>query len=725
MDKCGLYLFKRINKVSRLVSVVVLNIFILVSCREGNQTNQETDVFLFNNAPIATNVSIVDDNGGYVMTGDTITARYTYSDLEGDLEGETRFIWMRQVDTALSGSVIIEETSGSYTLTEGDSGEFIYLIVVPVAITGNLENSYIPISIFNTPNIKVNGAPSVSSISITDNNKGDVEIGDILTGQYDYEDLDNDLEGGSTFRWLRNFSPIDGATEETYTLTSEDSGKYITFSVTPIATTGVKEGVSTISRYITIGTAPILEGVARYQDVNFNSTVDNGDTVILQFNQSVIVNSATENDLALPVSGDSLGVNPIINAGPEDNEVTVVLGISPSLVIYKDFNGQTLLGSPSGIEISNQLTPDSIEGANSGIDAKATNTIDIAPGFVVRQSLGSSTSSSIALGDLDADGDLDMVAANTDDPSFVYFNDGLGSYLKSDQALGQAIDWSFSIVLGDVDGDNDLDIVRANHSKGNQIYLNDGTGKFTDTGQLIGDSAGGSFALGDIDGDSDLDMVVSFVDGVDVSIYTNDGHGAYINSGRTVGAGAGIPSLGDVDGDGDLDMVVVYASTGGFRLYKNTGTGLFIDTSQKYSAYTNSIVFGDMDGDGDLDVIERNTSSGNRIYMNDGTGVFIEPIQSIDTPFFSHHHTVGDVDNDGDLDLLVVSGNFQKNKIYLNNGSGNLTDVNLFIGRDGNQFRVGDLDNDGDLDVVLGKRSSLSYSGSGGNLVYINSLPAK
>ncbi|NIS73975.1 MAG: VCBS repeat-containing protein, partial [Deltaproteobacteria bacterium] len=61
-----------------------------------------------------------------------------------------------------------------------------------------------------------------------------------------------------------------------------------------------------------------------------------------------------------------------------------------------------------------------------------------------------------------------------------------------------------SIALGDVEGDGDIDIMEGNSVQPNRVWLNDGTGTFTDSGQGLGSSDTTSVALGDLDGDGDL-----------------------------------------------------------------------------------------------------------------------------------------------------------------------------------------------------------------------------
>ena len=69
-----------------------------------------------------------------------------------------------------------------------------------------------------------------------------------------------------------------------------------------------------------------------------------------------------------------------------------------------------------------------------------------------------------------------------------------------------------SVTFGDVDGDGDLDLVAGNNSgQANRVYVNDGAGSFTDSGQALGSRATESVTLGDVDGDGDLDLAASDV----------------------------------------------------------------------------------------------------------------------------------------------------------------------------------------------------------------------
>ncbi len=85
--------------------------------------------------------------------------------------------------------------------------------------------------------------PIINELSIN----GNLKSGQTLTGLYTYFDLENDLEGISSYRWLRDGIFISGATSITYTTKTEDIGKTITFEVTPVALTGELVGSPVVS----------------------------------------------------------------------------------------------------------------------------------------------------------------------------------------------------------------------------------------------------------------------------------------------------------------------------------------------------------------------------------------------------------------------------------------------------------------------------------------------
>jgi len=95
--------------------------------------------------------------------------------------------------------------------------------------------------------VTLNQAPTATSVSIT----GTAAVGQLLTGQYTYGDVDGDLEGTSTFRWLLD-GTVEIGTAATYTVVGADLGHSITFEVTPAAATGASPGAPATSAGVAI-----------------------------------------------------------------------------------------------------------------------------------------------------------------------------------------------------------------------------------------------------------------------------------------------------------------------------------------------------------------------------------------------------------------------------------------------------------------------------------------
>ena len=276
------------------------------------------------------------------------------------------------------------------------------------------------------------------------------------------------------------------------------------------------------------------------------------------------------------------------------------------------------------------------------------------------QNLGDSYTRSVILGDIDEDGDLDLVAGNSHgQPDKVFLNDGSGIFSDSGQNLGSS--GTYGVSVGDVDNDEDLDLIVANYAYPNQVYLNDGQGVFVDSGQLLGGSSYSTFsiALGDIDEDGDLDFVAGNTGGGGAGhenkVYVNNGAGIFVDSGQSLGSSSTKSiALADIDSDSDLDLVEGNDNYQANKVYLNDGTGTFADSGQNLgTSMTESIALGDLDSDGDLDLVAGNAEYGlnaNKIYINQCMSpfpvIYIRPDGSIDPP-------TAPIRRDGDLYILT------------------------------------------------------------------------
>lgn len=208
------------------ISVATSQTIYVRACDNAGNSSTENFAYIIttNSTPVVSAVSV----SGSAYVGETLTGLYTYSDADNDLEGASTFRWLRN-DVAISNA-----TALIYTTVFADLGKTLKFEVTPVATSGTSPGT----AVASTGTVIGNTAPVASSLSIS----GSAYVRETLTGTYTYSDADGDLEGTSTYRWLRNDIAITGATALTYTTVVTDLGTTLKFEVTPVALTGTTTG---------------------------------------------------------------------------------------------------------------------------------------------------------------------------------------------------------------------------------------------------------------------------------------------------------------------------------------------------------------------------------------------------------------------------------------------------------------------------------------------------
>ncbi len=362
----------------------------------------------------------------------------------------------------------------------------------------------------------------------------------------------------------------------------------------------------------------------------------------------------------------------------------------------------------------------------------------------ISEGYGNSTSRMVVLADFNGDNYLDAFVGNWDNQdNKVFINNADGSCTFTESNTTYPSGKTSQVKAGDLDGDGDVDVIVRNSFTGNdQILLNDGSGIFTIESFSNG-VIGNGMALGDVDGDCDLDVVIPATSGT--AIYLNDGDGSFSPGSWGFGSfgSANDINLGDLDNDGDLDIIKVPNL---IKVFFNDNSQIEPYTYQwdanagsKTTAGVGNLAPGtyyvtvtDSDGNSVVSSAEVEESSDFSIQSEvtsescpgaeDGTAsIFgtnsiqvniLDSGQSIFTGGSCRNAELGDLDGDGDLDAYIVRRG-ANDRIIINDGQGNFTlDPNEYIGNFANGVEFAELDNNPGLDIYV--------SVDGANKVLVN-----
>ncbi len=252
---------------------------------------------------------------------------------------------------------------------------------------------------------------------------------------------------------------------------------------------------------------------------------------------------------------------------------------------------------------------------------------------------GANASRGVTLGDIDGDGDLDAVIANQNGAAeTVWLNDGKGAFTAHTTTSSFGADDSQALALGDIDSDGDLDALVANTNAQNEtVWINDGVGNFLphpSVPTFNGGQDSTHIVLSDLDGDGDLDAWITNYDSVPRAntVWFNDGAGAFSDSGQALGdSNSRQAAMGDLDGDGDLDVLVANTYGEANTVWENDGAGYFTPNSGTFgfgASDSNALALGDLDGDRDLDGLVANDNGQTQtVWFNRNTVTLTGPTE--------------------------------------------------------------------------------------------------
>ncbi len=302
---------------------------------------------------------------------------------------------------------------------------------------------------------------------------------------------------------------------------------------------------------------------------------------------------------------------------------------------------------------------------------------------------------SLETADVNNDGLPDLLAGDrTTDRIYIRLNNGDGTFTNAQTLVcgsGGDNGLFLGMALGDLNADGNIDVVQQNYYSGIlSIWLGNGDGSFNQS-TTISVAGASKPALADVNKDGKLDMLVPDTN-QSIGIYLGKGDGTF-NPAQTISDGAGTnpgyfsaPTVGDLDKDGNLDFVVTNMGTADNSVAWGNGDGTFT-FGARLAVGQGRPIFADMNNDGLLDVITE-TFLGNvgRIHTNNGDRTFT--LTDINGGGVSP--VVGDVNNDGNLDMI------KDGAINLGNGDGTST----YIGNIPRPSVLHDFNQDGNLDAL-------------------------
>lgn len=371
--------------------------------------------------------------------------------------------------------------------------------------------------------------------------------------------------------------------------------------------------------------------------------------------------------------------------------VQAIGGYSPESMVAADFNGDGKADLAVGSRVSNSL---------SVLLTNTSGTFDPPINYPAASAY------SLAVADFNGDGKLDLAAVsatlaghgiNYSGEVTVLFGNGRGAFQRPPSyAVG---DFPFSVAAGDFNGDGKLDLAVANETAHGTVSILSGNGDGTFQPQVTYPAGAYpvSLVVADFNGDGKIDLAVANFDSSNtVSVLLGNGDGTLQPPLATVlSAEPSSIATGDFNRDGKPDLAVT--AGGHLVILLGNGAGAFQPpVYYPLPVYASGVAVGDFNGDGYQDLAV--SAGGTQVLLGIGDGTFRMGVTL--TGVFSV--VIADFNGDSKLDLAGLSSLSEHIAIVLGNGDGTFRPpINYPAGYQPSALAVADSNGDGTPDLAV------------------------